>query len=173
MTAFRGSVLTVETLREIERSMAASLERAYYVEPMRLWGKSVAPLTQSIAGIDTAFRSADSALRGMSAQLVLEDELAGYRPRRSISPAASFSDPHLAGTKVELFLEEMGKRDPRHPNPKAGPIQIVTLMVNGERRPAGQMSMKRAVNLAKATHLRLVKDAKARLAANNPNYGRF
>jgi hypothetical protein len=90
----------------------------------------------------------------------------------ALGPEVVLDDPKWPGSRVEIWRKETDKRDPRHPNPKAGRItryEIKGDIAMAETVDGYEFARQRAQHL----HDDLVLEIKRQRQKENPLFGRF
>jgi len=112
---------------------------------------------------------------GHEATAIWIDEWSDYQWPKLLAVEASFKNPKWPTADVTVEEEILRPTDPRHPNPKAGPIKEYVVIAGG-RRARPQRSKTQAMINAENLHKRLVaaleKDIDDQLSAN-PTYRMF
>lgn len=122
-------------------------------------------VTTTLAGNEASVITVDEVVRWTEWTKLLNEPVLG--------PEASFDDKRWPGCRIEVWCSKIDKRDPRNPNPKAGPVKRYE--VRGESLGLIETftDLTKAKALAKATHERLVKEAQREAFGGNPLFGRF
>lgn len=93
--------------------------------------------------------------------------------KKATGPEFSYKTDAFPDATVNIYAGEGAARDPRNPNPSAGPRKFFVIKV-GERRVGGEYaSLAIAKTFAQRMHKRLIDALVADRQEANPNFGRF
>ncbi|WP_276122655.1 hypothetical protein [Pararhizobium qamdonense] len=146
-----------------------------YQMPARRHGKSQAPpVTRStLAGTKPTIAILDEMSRVMNSTKLSIDEFSRVlAPISVLGPELVYKDSKWPGSRVEVWLVEVDKRDPRNPNPQAG--KTARYEVRGERAVVETFrSLEEADRRAQGLHQIAVRQVQQEMRQANPNFGRF
>lgn len=102
----------------------------------------------------------------------LIDEIAFTAGAPVIDPIKVFQDARFPEATVSIFDRSEDKRDPRNPNPQAGPRKFFVLERDGQPVPGRYSNLKKAERAARRLHDQIVGERLAGLSALR-NFGAF
>ncbi|AGC36148.1 hypothetical protein B7L88_gp140 [Rhizobium phage RHEph10] len=145
--------------------------------PARRHGKSLAMkaiTTNAVAGLNPTMITVDEWTSVFNEPVSASELTSVLIPEfKAVGPEVTLDDPKWPGSRIEIWRKETEKRDPRHPNPKAG--RIVRYEIRGEHAEGERElhSLDVARRRAQMLHERAIKRIQRQMQAANPMFGRF